>query len=129
MKKKEVLEAIVAMESIIPVMREYANGKQIQVKEGDIWIDVLNPNFTWGDEYRVKPEIIYEPFTIEDAPFFREKWIKRENDGEISKISAYNNKKIAVIGTNPQSIWLSYGEVFDLYLFEDGSRFGKIKKD
>lgn len=127
MKKKEVLEAIVAMESIIPVMREYANGKQIQVKEGDIWIDVLNPNFTWGDEYRVKPEIIYEPFTIEDAPFFREKWIKRQ-DGETSKIIAYNNKKISLSSTN-NNAWLSYGEVFDLYFFEDGSRFGKIKKE
>lgn len=127
MKKKEVLEAIIAMESIIPIMKEYANGKQIQVKEGNVWVDVLNPNFTWGDEYRVKPEIIYEPFSVEDAPFFRESWIKRISDGECSRIIGYNNKKISISSTNYDRLWLSYGEVFDLYVFEDGSRFGKIK--
>ena len=41
----------------IKVMQAYVEGKQIQYKDDEVWINIENPDWDWHNwEYRIKPE-------------------------------------------------------------------------
>ena len=56
MKRKNVKE-------LLPIIKAFAEGKQIQFFNGGAWIDMEYPNFSEEPSlYRIKPESKYRPF-------------------------------------------------------------------
>ena len=115
----------------IKVMQAYVEGKQIQYKDDEVWIDIDDPDWDWHNwEYRIKPEPNYRPFRDSEEcwqemqkhrPFG---WIKDKNDGHyamITKVNAdFDKKHIAISGIN---IW-TLSETMCDYTFADGEPFG-----
>ena len=115
----------------IKVMQAYVEGKQIQYKDDEVWIDIDDPDWDWHNwEYRVKPEPNYRPFRDSEEcwqemqkhrPFC---WIKNKNNGHyamITKVNAdFDKKHIAISGIN---IW-TLSETMCDYTFADGEPFG-----
>ena len=115
----------------IKVMQAYVEGKQIQYKDDEVWIDIDDPDWDWHNwEYRIKPEPNYRPFRdVEECwqemqrhrPFG---WIKNKNNGHyamITKVNAdFDKKHIAISGIN---IW-TLSETMCDYTFADGEPFG-----
>ena len=115
----------------IKVMQAYVEGKQIQYKDDEVWIDIDDPDWDWHNwEYRIKPEHNYRPFKNAEEcwqemqnhrPFG---WIKDNNDGHyamITKVDAdFDKKHIAISGIN---IW-TLSETMCDYTFADGEPFG-----
>ena len=115
----------------IKVMQAYVEGKQIQYKDDEVWIDIDDPDWDWHNwEYRIKPEPNYRPFRDSEEcwqemqnhrPFG---WIKNKNDGHYSMITKVNadfdKKHIAISGIN---IW-TLSETMCDYTFADGEPFG-----
>ena len=93
------------------VMSAYAEGKAIQFKgvTGDWQDDTQNClDFDWGTfDYKIKSDLKYIPFTYDDKDQYM----------------------IVRIDTNGVSIKvdrISYQDLFDRYLFSDGSPCGKV---
>ena len=115
----------------IKVMQAYVEGKQIQYKDDEVWIDIDDPDWDWHNwEYRIKPEPNYRPFRDSEEcwqemqkhrPFC---WIKNKNNGHYSMITKVNadfdKKHIAISGIN---IW-TLSETMCDYTFADGEPFG-----
>ena len=115
----------------IKVMQAYVEGKQIQYKDDEVWIDIDDPDWDWHNwEYRIKPEPNYRPFRNAEEcwqemqnhrPFG---WIKNKNNGHyamITKVNAdFDKKHIAISGIN---IW-TLSETMCDYTFADGEPFG-----
>lgn len=113
---------------IEPIIQAYIDGEVIQVKqEVTGWIDVCNPLFSSDSEYRIKPKPVYIPFTFNDHKLFKDKWIKATDCDEMSKILTFNETHVAMVTSLNTQVFITYGMLFDLYNFEDGSRCGKIK--
>ena len=114
----------------IKVMQAYVEGKQIQYKDDEVWIDIDDPDWDWHNwEYRIKPELNYRPFKNAEEcwqemqnhrPFG---WIKDKNDGHyamVTKVDAdFDKKHIAISGSN---IW-TLSETMCDYTFADGEPF------
>ena len=115
----------------IKVMQAYVEGKQIQYKDDEVWIDIDDPDWDWHNwEYRIKPEPNYRPFRdVEECWQEMQKhrpfgWIKNKNNGHyamITKVNAdFDKKHIAISGIN---IW-TLSETMCDYTFADGKPFG-----
>ena len=115
----------------IKVMQAYVEGKQIQYKDDEVWIDIDDPDWDWHSwEYRIKPEPNYRPFRdVEECWQEMQKhrpfgWIKNKNNGHyamITKVNAdFDKKHIAISGIN---IW-TLSETMCDYTFADGEPFG-----
>ena len=115
----------------IKVMQAYVEGKQIQYKDDEVWIDIDDPDWDWHNwEYRIKPEPNYRPFRdVEECWQEMQKhrpfgWIKNKNNGHyamITKVNAdFDKKHIAISGIN---IW-TLSETMCDYTFADGEPFG-----
>ena len=115
----------------IKVMQAYVEGKQIQYKDDEVWIDIDDPDWDWHNwEYRIKPEPNYRPFRdVEECWQEMQNhrqfgWIKNKNDGHyamITKVNAdFDKKHIAISGIN---IW-TLSETMCDYTFADGEPFG-----
>ena len=115
----------------IKVMQAYVEGKQIQYKDDEVWIDIDDPDWDWHNwKYRVKPEPNYRPFRdVEECWQEMQKhrpfgWIKNKNNGHYSMITKVNadfdKKHIAISGIN---IW-TLSETMCDYTFADGEPFG-----
>lgn len=115
----------------IKVMQAYVEGKQIQYKDDEVWIDIECPDWDWHNwEYRIKPEPNYRPFKnaeecwnemLKHRPFG---WIKSKKDGHYSMVTAVDafvedNTYIAISG----HLW-SFDETMNNYTFSDGEPFG-----
>ena len=115
----------------IKVMQAYVEGKQIQYKDDEVWIDIDDPDWDWHNwEYRIKPEPNYRPFRDSEEcwqemqkhrPFG---WIKNKNNGHyamITKVNAdFDKKHIAISGINIRTL----SETMCDYTFADGEPFG-----
>ena len=115
----------------IKVMQAYVEGKQIQYKDDEVWIDIDDPDWDWHNwEYPIKPEPNYRPFRdVEECWQEMQKhrpfgWIKNKNNGHyamITKVNAdFDKKHIAISGIN---IW-TLSETMCDYTFADGEPFG-----
>ena len=115
----------------IKVMQAYVEGKQIQYKDDEVWIDIDDPDWDWHNwEYRIKPEPNYRQ-SRDVAECWQEMqkhrpfgWIKNKNNGHyamITKVNAdFDKKHIAISGIN---IW-TLSETMCDYTFADGEPFG-----
>ena len=115
----------------IKVMQAYVEGKQIQYKDDEVWIDIDDPDWDWHNwEYRIKPEPNYRPFRDSEECWHEMQkhrpfgWIKNKNNGHYSMITKVNadfdKKHIAISGIN---IW-TLSETMCDYTFADGEPFG-----
>ena len=116
----------------IKVMQAYVEGKQIQYKDDEVWIDIDDPDWDWHNwEYRVKPEPNYRPFKNAEEcwqemrkhqPFG---WIKDKEDGHYSMVTTvdafYDDKNYIKISGDHN--W-SFAETMNVYTFADGTPFG-----
>ena len=115
----------------IKVMQAYVEGKQIQYKDDEVWIDIDDPDWDWHNwEYRIKPEPNYRPFRdveecwqemLNHRPFG---WIKDKEDGHYAMVTTVDvvegEKYIAISGNN---LW-SFDDTMNNYTFADGTPFG-----
>ena len=115
----------------IKVMQAYVEGKQIQYKDDEVWIDIDDHDWDWHNwEYRIKPEPNYRPFRdVEECWQEMQKhrpfgWIKNKNNGHyamITKVNAdFDKKHIAISGINICTL----SETMCDYTFADGEPFG-----
>ena len=116
----------------IKVMQAYVEGKQIQYKDDEVWIDIENPDWDWHNwEYRIKPESNYRPFKNTEEcwqemqkhhPFG---WIKDKEDGHYTMVTTvdpfYDDKNYIKISCDHN--W-SFAETMNVYTFADGEPFG-----
>ena len=116
----------------IKVMQAYVEGKQIQYKDDEVWIDIDDPDWDWHNwEYRIKPEPNYRPFRNAEEcwqemqkhhPFG---WIKDKEDGHYSMVTTvdafYDDKNYIKISGDHN--W-SFAETMNVYTFADGTPFG-----
>ena len=116
----------------IKVMQAYVEGKQIQYKDDEVWIDIDDPDWDWHNwEYRIKPEPNYRPFKNAEEcwqemqkhqPFG---WIKDKEDGHYAMVTTvdafYDDKNYIKISGDHN--W-SFAETMNVYTFADGTPFG-----
>ena len=115
----------------IKVMQAYVEGKQIQYKDDEVWIDIEDPDWDWHNwEYRVNPESNYRPF-INTEECWQEMqkhqpfgWLKDKEDGHYSMVTTVDategEKHISISGDN---IW-SLDGTMSTFTFADGTPFG-----
>lgn len=111
----------------IKVMQAYVEGKQIQYKDDEVWIDIDDPDWDWHNwEYRIKPEPNYRPFKNAEEcwqemqkhhPFG---WIKDKNDGHYSMATMVDDAVIRISGDKDWFI----DEITNYFTFADGEPFG-----
>lgn len=112
----------------IKVMQAYVEGKQIQYKDDEVWIDIECPDWDWHNwEYRIKPELKCRPFR--NAEECLEEMKKHQPFGWVK--DKYSFYPIEMIGTNFSKgwikcygIWMTPEQVFNKVTFLDGTPFG-----
>lgn len=114
-------------------MQAYVEGKQIQYKDDEVWIDIENPDWDWHNwEYRIKPEPKYRPFAnaqecLEEMkkhqPFG---WVKdKYSFCPIEMIcDSFSKECIKCYGT-----WFTPEKIFKDSTFLDGTPFGILEED
>lgn len=112
-----------------PIIKAYAEGKQIEFKDlyNGKWYLAKNPNFTNAvNTYRIKEEPIYRSF--KDANECWEEMKKHEPFGWVKSLSGvlFNifeiGKTYIVIA---QSGVIGYDKAINVFSFADGTPFGK----
>lgn len=122
------------------VMMAYAEGREIELSniKDDylIWEDVTDPMFNWSIcKYRIKPEPKYRPFKnseecwnemLKHQPFG---WLKAKESKSVALIgNVYMDKEVWIVWTTNEKDLYSASEIFNNYVFADGTPFG-IKED
>lgn len=119
-----------------PILQAFAEGKAIEcrTKPGTIsniipneWTEMKEIGFWNGIEYRIKPESKYRPF--KDAEECWQEMLKHQPFGYT--YDRFNNirdciTKVATTGVSYDSptVVISFEEVFDRFVFSDGTPFG-----
>ena len=123
MKRKNAKE-------LLPIIKAFSEGKQIQYFNGDKWIDLESPSF--NEEpclYRIKPEPKYRPFkSVEECWEEMQKhqpvgWAICIKTGNLEQITYVGPNIVSISDTNPY-----FSTAFENYKFVDGSLFG-IKEE
>lgn len=127
------------------LLHEYASGKTVQHLSKDEsyavpgcppfvrtrWVDIDNPDFSYNiSEYRIKPESKKRPFTNANECWAEMQkhqpcgWVKVVDNGYYCLVTDIENNGVFIC-----DLRMSYKEMFDTYLFADGSRFGVVKEE
>ncbi len=120
---------------LLPIIKAFSEGKDIETKTGSGWISIENMSFAGNpDSYRIKLGPKYRPFKDAEEcwnemqkhqPFG---WIKPKDDDVVTKfmlIDALRNEGIAV-RTN---IRFNYHELLEHYTFADRTPLGIIEEE
>ena len=92
----------------IKVMQAYVEGKQIQYKDDEVWIDIDDPDWDWHNwEYRIKPEPNYRPFR--DSEECWQEMLKHQPFGWL--INNLSGGKRKGTGVNPVPIFVKFSPV------------------
>jgi hypothetical protein len=119
-------ETKIFLKKIVPMMQAFAEGKNIERQDGSIWKEENDPDWWVDDEtFRVQKEKKYVPFTYNDIEKVKGYWVKWKNSDAFGQMHINGYDKIGVI-VGPISY--SYKAAFDLFVFEDGTPFGKEEK-
>lgn len=115
---------------MLPIIQAYAEGKEIQFKLEDKWINTKNPDLEFGvGTYRIKPEPKYRPFKnaeecwnemLKHQPFG---WVKIVGDEMFKVVHEINDEGI-IWGDDAHN----YTGMYDICDFADGELFG-IKEE
>ena len=128
MTKEETKKLIAKDMERIALMQAYVDGKQIQFfnRLEDKWEDTIDPRWSHGNLYRIKPEPNYRPFRdVEECwqemlnhhPFG---WIKNNEDGHYAIVTMVDAGVITIRGDN---LW-SFNDTMNNFTFADGTPFG-----
>ncbi len=102
----------------------FKQGKKIQYKDENNWLDCITiPNFS-DYEYRIKPESKYIPFDFSDAEKLVGKIVKTKSDFVATIVSVYIDD-VVIIG----NVQYTLKTLFESFTFLDGSTCGKLKQD
>ena len=120
---------------LLPVIKAFSEGKDIETKTGSGWISIENMSFEGNpDSYRIKLEPKFRPFKGAEEcwnemqkhqPFG---WIKPKDDDVVNKfmlIDALRNEGVTV-RTN---IRFTYHELLEHYTFADRTPLGIIEEE
>lgn len=126
------------IQRLMPIFQAMAEGKTIQVKEGNNWIDIdgdedglsiysLKHYQSW---FRIKPKPKYRPFANTEEcwsemqkhqPFG---WVKASHGHFF--ISGIRDKDVSF---GAKDNWNNYGYLFNEYTFTDGAPFGILEEE
>lgn len=116
---------------LLPIIQEWAEGKNIQFLSDGEWHDINQADFTcYPDKYRIKPEPKYRPFrNVEECRQEMQKhqpfgWLKDTDTGGYIIISELDDEDIVISLNNG---W-DYVGLMKCYTFADGTPFG-IKEE
>lgn len=118
---------------LLPVIQAFADGKEIECREEDKWYRVLEVcNEMNPQDYRIKPEPKYRPFA--NAEECWQEMLKHQPFGYT--YDRFNNirdciTKVATTGVSYDSptVVISFAEVFDRFVFADGTPFGMKEEE
>ena len=123
------------IQRLLPIFQAMAEGRTIQVKNGNGWIDIdgdedglnLDSLIGYQDCYRIKPEPKYRPFVNTEECWAEMKkhqpfgWVKDKKDGYYILITTVDNGDYMSLSGN--SGWSFYSLMKD-YIFADDVPFG-----
>ena len=111
---------------LLPIIRAFAEGKNIQFLSDGEWHDINQADFTWyTDNYRIKPEPRYRPFKTQE-----ECWQEMLNHQPFGWVKEISSEMLYLInGISDMSIVImedisSFKEAMNIYEFKDGAPFG-----
>lgn len=129
------------VKELMPIIQAFTEGKEIEILD-DLrgWVKTenlienlifnLSPNF-----YRIKPESKYRPFETKEEcwnemlkhqPFG---WLKAKESKSVALIgNVYMDKEVWIVWTTNEKDLYSASEIFNNYVFTDGTPFG-IKEE
>lgn len=121
---------------LLPIIQAYAEGKTIQYFDKDLnWQDFDDHSFSGCISYRIKPESKYRPFETKEEcwnemlkhqPFG---WLKAKESKSVALIgNVYMDKEVWIVWTTNEKDLYSASEIFNNYVFADGTPFG-VKED
>lgn len=112
-------------------MLAYANGEKIEcisrVDDADVWEDVKNPLFQWGDyDYRVKPTMAIT--NLDDCLAELQKhrpygYLKHKESDFVVAITGLDDIGLKLADFIADSHRFTYGDIPDRYEFVDGCPF------
>ena len=115
---------------LLPVIKAFSEGKDIETKTGSGWISIENMSFGGNpDSYRIKLEPKYRPFV--NAEECWQEMLKHQPFGWIKSKEATEDVYFTITGlTNTCGFMLnspggrSFSGLYDYYTFTDGTLFG-----
>lgn len=117
---------------LLPIIKAFSEGKEIQYKENGRWYSAeAIAFFDETQEFRIKPEPTYRPF--KDAEECWQEMLKHQPFGWIISTNTERSKMIDVFDGSedandlPISIngsWWKLAQVFEKFTFTDGTPFG-----
>ena len=111
------------------IMGAYSEGKTIQIKSNDKWVDLHEPDFRASpDKYRIKPESKYRPFKnqeecLQEILKHQPLGLLKNKCGNIFNIIAIFKDSIKL-----NECFTFYSDCCKQFKFMDGTPFG-IKED
>ena len=109
-------------EKLLPIIKAYSEGKDIQHFWENKWEDIKSPQFVdHPSSYRIKPGPKYRPFKSKEEcweemqkhqPFG---WLMDIKDGHYANVNVLTNKT-------------DFDFLFNIYIFSDGTPYG-IKEE
>lgn len=123
---------------LLPIIKAFAEGKAIQVKDNNVWKDVDNNHncvfLPDSYEYRIKPEPKYRPFAnaeecwkemLKHQPFG---WVRDKSWGIYDMIVRVTDSGILFNGSALKDI-TAYDFPFEKTSFADGTPFGILEEE
>lgn len=121
---------------LLPIIKAFVEGKVIQYKYNTGWESIKEPAFNGPpSEYRIKTEPKYRPFNTQEEcwnemlkhqPFG---WLKAKESKSVALIgNVYMDKEVWIVWTTNEKDLYSASEIFNNYVFTDGTPFG-VKED
>lgn len=100
---------------------------QFSYKDGP-WTDTCNNRPIWDEkaEYRFKPDLKYVPFERNDHKLFKDFWIKKKDSDNLMRISGVYKNYIVIAHRRTT---YDYNVALEVFVFEDGSPFGKLVEE
>ena len=98
----------------------FERGEDIQIKLSFGWVDATEPAWTIGNEYRIKPNPKYVPFSFEDAELFMSRTVTAK-DKSCKAVITYSDDEDVLLGT----VGRDYKYLLEDFTFLDGSPCGK----
>lgn len=122
------------IQRLMPIFQAMADGKTIQTKNGNGWIDIdgdedglnLDSLIDYQDCFRIKPEPKYRPF--KDA---KECWQEMQKHQPFGWVKDRNGSKFVIENIDSRGFvevyddgTCTFKEVFEIRTFADGTPFG-----
>lgn len=116
-------------EEMIEVMQAYVDGKKIECKCTNMpcagWFTTEKPAWGWSfNDYRVKPEPHYVPYdSVMEVD--RDKWVNLKGSNILRRIEQIESTRNNVcVGR-----WMTLADLFENFVYEDGSPCGKLVEE